>query len=111
MLNDSLRVGLSLLGYSGLQDIDPVYCMPVSVIERLGLKKRYQLLPKKTTDAVDTANVNGTVDQSVDTTVRDNKTSPVHNAPALAPALPVLTNGATANIHDEGPHISSPPRA
>ncbi|KAJ9122382.1 hypothetical protein QFC22_001804 [Naganishia vaughanmartiniae] len=42
--------GLSLLGYAGLQDIDPVYCMPVTVIERLGLKKRYQLLPKDTLD-------------------------------------------------------------
>lgn len=108
MPNDFLRVGLSLLGYSGLQDIDPVYCMPVSVIERLGLKKRYQLLPKNTTDAVDT---NGTVAQSVDTTVPGNKKTPAHNAPALAPALPILTNGATATIHDEGAHISSSPRA
>ncbi|KAJ9100549.1 hypothetical protein QFC21_003592 [Naganishia friedmannii] len=37
-------------GLAGLQDIDPVYCMPVNVIERLGLKKRYQLLPKDTLD-------------------------------------------------------------
>ena len=33
--------GLSLLGYAGFQPIDPVYAMPVSVIQRLGLEQRY----------------------------------------------------------------------
>jgi hypothetical protein len=31
--------GLSLLGYPGLDDLDPVYCMPASLIERLGSRK------------------------------------------------------------------------
>ena len=30
---------LSLLRYPGLDDLDPVYCMPASLIEGLGLKK------------------------------------------------------------------------
>ncbi|KAJ3211752.1 hypothetical protein HDU83_004342 [Entophlyctis luteolus] len=30
--------GLSLLGYPGLDPVDPRYCMPASVIERLGIK-------------------------------------------------------------------------
>jgi len=37
--------GLSLLGYSGLEDVDPVYCMPTSLIERMGLKKGWKALP------------------------------------------------------------------
>ncbi|ORX53400.1 terpenoid cyclases/Protein prenyltransferase [Piromyces finnis] len=32
--------GLSLLGYPNLDKIDPVYCMPVSAIERLNIKTR-----------------------------------------------------------------------
>jgi geranylgeranyl transferase type-2 subunit beta len=35
--------GLSLLGYEGLKPVDPVYCMPVHVIERLGIKQRFSL--------------------------------------------------------------------
>ncbi|GLB41013.1 putative terpenoid cyclases protein prenyltransferase [Lyophyllum shimeji] len=31
--------GLSLLGYPGLVDLDPVYCMPAHVIEAKGLRK------------------------------------------------------------------------
>ncbi|KAI8846788.1 terpenoid cyclases/protein prenyltransferase alpha-alpha toroid [Chytridium lagenaria] len=31
--------GLSLLGYSSMEKVDPRYCMPVSVIDRLGLPK------------------------------------------------------------------------
>lgn len=34
--------GLSLLGYPGLKPVDPVYCMPKYVIERLGLPQRYK---------------------------------------------------------------------
>ena len=30
--------GLSLLGYKGLKSVNPVYCMPEDVIERLGIK-------------------------------------------------------------------------
>ncbi|PSR75178.1 hypothetical protein PHLCEN_2v9268 [Hermanssonia centrifuga] len=39
--------GLSLLGYPGLDDIDPVYCMPASLIEAKGLKKDWQALPRR----------------------------------------------------------------
>ncbi|ODN95776.1 geranylgeranyl transferase type-2 subunit beta [Cryptococcus wingfieldii CBS 7118] len=39
--------GLSLLGYPGLQDIDPVYCMPADLIDRLGLRKAYSVLPRQ----------------------------------------------------------------
>ncbi|WVQ72848.1 hypothetical protein IAR50_002409 [Cryptococcus sp. DSM 104548] len=39
--------GLSLLGYPGLQDIDPVYCMPADLITRLGLRKSYSVLPRR----------------------------------------------------------------
>jgi hypothetical protein len=34
--------GLSLLGYPGLEDVDPIYCMPASLIERMGLKKSWK---------------------------------------------------------------------
>jgi len=34
--------GLSLLGHSGIRRVDPVFCMPTDVIQRLGIK--YQLL-------------------------------------------------------------------
>lgn len=40
-------VGLSLLGYPGLDDIDPVYCMPASLIEAKGLKKDWEALPRR----------------------------------------------------------------
>jgi geranylgeranyl transferase type-2 subunit beta len=36
--------GLSLLGYPGLDDL---YCMPASLIERLGLKKGWKALPRR----------------------------------------------------------------
>jgi geranylgeranyl transferase type-2 subunit beta len=39
--------GLSLLGYPGLDDLDPVYCMPASLIERMGLKKGWKALPRR----------------------------------------------------------------
>ena len=39
--------GLSLLGYPGLDDLDPVYCMPASLIERMGLKKSWKALPRR----------------------------------------------------------------
>jgi geranylgeranyl transferase type-2 subunit beta len=38
--------GLSLLGYPGLEDVDPLYCMPASVTEKRGLRKAYQTLPR-----------------------------------------------------------------
>lgn len=31
--------GLSLLGYPGLAQVDPTYCMPTDVIERMGLAR------------------------------------------------------------------------
>ncbi|TBU32391.1 rab geranylgeranyltransferase [Dichomitus squalens] len=39
--------GLSILGYPGLDDLDPVYCMPASVIESLGLRKGWTALPRR----------------------------------------------------------------
>ncbi|KAI0807124.1 rab geranylgeranyltransferase [Fomes fomentarius] len=39
--------GLSLLGYPGLDDLDPVYCMPASLIESKGLRKGWSALPRK----------------------------------------------------------------
>ncbi|KAF9523298.1 rab geranylgeranyltransferase [Crepidotus variabilis] len=39
--------GLSILGYPGLVDLDPVYCMPASIIEKMGLKKGYKNLERK----------------------------------------------------------------
>ncbi|KAL7283316.1 hypothetical protein ACG7TL_002745 [Trametes sanguinea] len=40
--------GLSLLGHPGLEDLDPVYCMPAHLIESKGLRKDWQALPRKT---------------------------------------------------------------
>ncbi|KAJ3836814.1 rab geranylgeranyltransferase [Lentinula raphanica] len=40
--------GLSLLGYPGLVDIDPVYCMPAALIEKMGLRKGWQALERRT---------------------------------------------------------------
>ncbi|KAJ1673653.1 Rab geranylgeranyltransferase, partial [Spiromyces aspiralis] len=37
--------GLSLAGYPGLAEVDPVYCMPVRVIERMGLDKWKAMRP------------------------------------------------------------------
>jgi geranylgeranyl transferase type-2 subunit beta len=39
--------GLSLLGYPGLEDVDPGYCMPASLIEHMGLKKSWKVLPRR----------------------------------------------------------------
>ena len=39
--------GLSLLGYPGLRDLDPVYCMPADVIEKHGLRKNWAALPRR----------------------------------------------------------------
>ncbi|KAL4254163.1 Geranylgeranyl transferase type-2 subunit beta [Abortiporus biennis] len=39
--------GLSLLGYPGLVDIDPVYCMPAELIESMGLRTGWEALPRK----------------------------------------------------------------
>ncbi|KAL1923409.1 uncharacterized protein VTP21DRAFT_8389 [Calcarisporiella thermophila] len=35
--------GLSLLGYPGLKPIDPVYCLPKHVVQRLGLPENYKI--------------------------------------------------------------------
>ncbi|KXN84945.1 putative geranylgeranyl transferase type-2 subunit beta [Leucoagaricus sp. SymC.cos] len=40
--------GLSLLGYPGLEDLDPVYCMPAQLTEKMGLKKGWKALPRRT---------------------------------------------------------------
>ncbi|OAX33878.1 rab geranylgeranyltransferase [Rhizopogon vinicolor AM-OR11-026] len=40
--------GLSLLGYPALMDLDPVYCMPASIIEKLGLRKGWKALQRRT---------------------------------------------------------------
>ena len=39
--------GLSLLGYPGLVDLDPVYCMPASVIDSKGLRKDWLALERR----------------------------------------------------------------
>lgn len=40
-------VGLSILGYPGLVDLDPVYCMPAKLIEAKGLRKSWEALPRR----------------------------------------------------------------
>jgi len=40
--------GLSLLGYPGLVDLDPVYCMPAPLIEKMGLRRGWKALPRRT---------------------------------------------------------------
>lgn len=42
--------GLSLLGYPGLADIDPVYCMPSKIIEGKGLRKAWKALDRQLQD-------------------------------------------------------------
>jgi len=37
----------SLLGYSGLDYVDPVHSMPASLIERLGRKRGWKALPRR----------------------------------------------------------------
>lgn len=39
--------GLSLLGYPGLVDLDPVYCMPAQMIESKGLRKAWKALERR----------------------------------------------------------------
>lgn len=39
--------GLSLVGYQGLDDLDPVYCMPAEIIKKLGLHKNWLALPRR----------------------------------------------------------------
>lgn len=48
-LVNAMRTGLSLLGYPALDDLDPVYCMPASIIEARGLRKDWQALPRRST--------------------------------------------------------------
>jgi len=38
--------GLSLLGYPGLVDLDPVYCMPADLIAKMGLKRGWKALER-----------------------------------------------------------------
>lgn len=39
--------GLSLLGYPALVDLDPVYCMPASIIDSMGLRKGWEALQRR----------------------------------------------------------------
>lgn len=39
--------GLSILGYPGLVDLDPVYCMPADLIATMGLKKGWKALARR----------------------------------------------------------------
>ncbi|KAF9236146.1 terpenoid cyclases/protein prenyltransferase alpha-alpha toroid [Melanogaster broomeanus] len=41
--------GLSLLGFPGLVDLDPVYCMPASIIKAKGLRKGWKALARRST--------------------------------------------------------------
>ena len=43
----TLDAGLSLLGYPGLADLDPVYCMPAELIESKGLRKGWKALERR----------------------------------------------------------------
>lgn len=43
----SLSPGLSLLGYPGLEDLDPVYCMPAEIIEKRDLRKNWRALDRR----------------------------------------------------------------
>jgi geranylgeranyl transferase type-2 subunit beta len=38
---------LSILGYPGLVDLDPVYCMPAPIIEAKGLRKGWKGLERR----------------------------------------------------------------
>lgn len=38
--------GLSLLGYDGLKRVDPSYCMPVEITQKLGISKPFQQLSR-----------------------------------------------------------------
>ena len=60
--------GLSLLGYEGLNDIDPVYCMPAALIEKKGLKKNWAALPRRTSGSILQAEVErlGLLDTGMD---------------------------------------------
>ena len=40
-------VGLSILGYPGLVDLDPVYCMPAILIKNKGLRKDWQAVDRR----------------------------------------------------------------
>jgi len=42
--------GLSLLGHPGLVDLDPVYCMPASIIGKMGLRKGWTALERRKGD-------------------------------------------------------------
>ena len=42
-----ILLGFSLLGYPGLVDLDPVYCMPASIIEARGLRKGWEAPPRR----------------------------------------------------------------
>ena len=46
-MRDLACKGLSLLGYPGLADLDPVYCMPADLIQARGLKKDWKALPRR----------------------------------------------------------------
>ncbi|GAC99819.1 hypothetical protein PHSY_007422 [Pseudozyma hubeiensis SY62] len=37
--------GLSLLGFAGLQEVDPTYCMPLRTTKALGIDRAYQRPP------------------------------------------------------------------
>jgi len=45
--NERDGVGLSILGYPGLVDLDPVYCMPAHIIEARGLRKGWKALERR----------------------------------------------------------------
>lgn len=65
--------------------------MPVTVIERLGLKKRYQALPKDTAGGLHPS-ATGVFNQSENTLV-ENHGMDSSSVPALAPPLPPLNDG------------------
>lgn len=65
--------------------------MPVKVIEKLGLKKRYQALPKDTNGTLQPS-ASGMFNQSENTLVEGDRADS-SSVPSLAPPLPMLKDG------------------
>lgn len=65
--------------------------MPVKVIEKLGLKKRYQALLKDSNGTLQ-PNASGIFNRSENTLVEGDRADS-SSAPVLAPALPLLKDG------------------
>jgi hypothetical protein len=79
--------------------------MPVTVIEKLGLKKRYQALPKDAADSLHPS-ATGVFNKSENTLVEGDKSDPT-SSPALAPPLPLDIDSGVLKSSNAG-HSSAP---